>query len=104
MKELTHIAVNVLIYLLIVYIYISFSYLTFFIVILYSVIPDLDSRFSKIKDKIKLSWFFKKKRIFHNLLYAVLLSFPLIIFGFVNFLAGFISYLLHLLEDKMVGK
>lgn len=109
MKELTHITINSVIYISISIFFLSkigfgFSYFVLLIVIVYSVLPDIDTRFGRVKEKLKISHFFIKKRRIHNIWYGILASFPLLFFGYFYCLIAFISYSLHLLEDKISGK
>jgi len=81
-------------------------YLFFAIVLIASLIPDIDRANSKIARKIKpisfiLNFFFGHRKIFHSVWPALIASFLIYLFSPIYGLAFGIGYLAHLFADGL---
>ncbi len=104
----THILLGVGLFL-IVNDFISFENqaLALLLVLLGSILPDIDSRYSKINRwsgivGIFVTFFFKHRGIFHSLVFHFILALIAgYFFGFIYALALFIGYSAHLIGDAL---
>jgi inner membrane protein len=82
----------------------------FFIVLLFSsVLPDIDLYNSKIGKKVRplsflLNIFFGHRKIFHSLLFSLIISFLISLFNVEIAMAFFIGYASHLIIDSLTPK
>lgn len=99
----THLLFTALIYLLLIKLnIINFSILGLIIILIATIIPDIDAETSKLGRKVKLiSTSFKHRGFFHSLLFGILATG---IFYYANtnlYIEFFIGYFAHLLLDSL---
>lgn len=73
-----------------------------FIIVLFSVLPDIDEKSSRVGKKTKLfSFFLKHRGIVHSFLPLLIIAFLLTVFNSIYLWGVFIGYASHLLLDSL---